>query len=80
MGKVSRTPPLKQFREQVEQYVKVVASEANFYTDEEWIARIRSKIHELSEPINTGELALLGALIEVWGTSRAVDPDLEERG
>ena len=65
MDKVSRTPPLKQFRELVEQYIEVVESEANVYTDEEWIALIRSKIHELSKPVNTGELALLGALIEV---------------
>ena len=77
MARTGKTPPLKRFREHVEQYVKVVESEANFYTDEEWIALIRSKIHELSEPINTGELALLGALIMVWGTDRGMDTDLE---
>ena len=80
MAKTGKTPPLKRFREHVEQYVKVVEIEANFYTDEEWIALILAKIHELSAPINTGELALLGALIEVWGTNRGVDPDLEGRG
>ena len=71
-----KTPPLKQFREQVEHYVKVVESEAGFYTDEEWISLILSKIVQLSAPINTGDLALLGALIEVWGTDRGVDSDL----
>ena len=38
MGKVSRTSPLKQFRELVEQYIEVIESEANgFYSDDEWI-------------------------------------------
>ena len=77
MAKVAQSSQLKQFRQQVEQYIEVVEAEAGFYTDEQWISLILAKIQELSEPINTGELALLSALIEVWGTDRGVDSDLE---
>ncbi len=77
MARVAQTRLLKDFRQQVEQYIEVVENEADFYSDEEWIALVLAKIQELSEPINTGELALLGALIEVWGTDRGIDSDLE---
>ena len=76
MAEVKPTPPLKQFREQVEHYIKVVEDEAGFYTDQEWIALILSKLLEFSNPVNTDNLALLGALILVWGRDRGVDSDL----
>lgn len=72
-----KTPPLKWFSKEVEHCVKVVEDEAKFYTDQEWIALILSKIVQFSAPINTGDLALLGALIEVWGRDRGVDSDLQ---
>ena len=71
-----KTPSLKWFSKEVAHYVKIVEDEAKFYTDEEWIALILSKIVQFSDPINTGDLVLLGALIEVWGTDRGRDSDL----
>ena len=77
MARVTKTQQLKQFREQVKQYIAEVEDSAGFYTDSEWRTLVLAKIQEISEPINTGELALLGALIEVWGTDRGIDSDLE---
>ena len=67
MAKVAQTPPLKQFREQVEHYIKEVEDSVGFPTDEEWLTLVLSKLLEFSDPVNTGDLALLGAMIEVWG-------------
>ena len=62
MGKVSRTPPLKQFRELVEQYIEVVESEANFYSDDEWIGLILRKLLNSPSP-STLAISPFGALI-----------------
>ena len=77
MAKVAQSSQLKQFRQQVEQYIEVVEAEAGFYSDSEWRTLVLTKIQEISEPLNTGELALLCGMIEVWGTDRGIDSDLK---
>ena len=73
-----KTSPLKKFRKRVEYHIKQIEDTAGFYSDSEWITLILGKIQELSDPVDVDQLALLGALIEVWGTDRGVDADLDE--
>ena len=77
MARVTKTQQIKQFREQVKQYIAEVEDTAGFYSDNEWRTLVLTKIQEISEPLNTGELALLCAMIEVWGTDRGIDSDLK---
>ena len=67
MDKVIKTPPLKRFRKRVEEHIQEVEDFVDFLTDEEWKALVLTKFGELSNPINTDNLAKLGALVEVWG-------------
>ena len=70
-----KTPPLKRFRKRVEYYVKEVGESVSFHTDSEWTNLVLSKIQELSDPVDTDQLARLSALIEVWGTDRETDAE-----
>ena len=65
-----QTPPLKRFRKRVEQYIPEIEESVGFPTDQEWLALVLAKIQELSDPVDTDQLARLGALIEVWGIDR----------
>ena len=70
---VKQTPSLKRFSKRVEQYVKLVEESADFHTDSEWATLVLAKIQELSDPVDTDQLAFLGALIEVWGADRGIE-------
>ena len=54
MARVTKTQQLKQFREQVKQYIAEVEDTAGFYSDNEWRTLVLTKIQEISEPLNTG--------------------------
>ena len=71
---MAKIQPLKRFRKRVEFHIEQVEDSVGFPSDEEWAAHVLAKIQELSNsPVNTDQLALLGALIEVWGTDRGID-------
>ena len=77
MAKVSYKLTRKQFRKRVKHHIQEVEDSVGFLTDKQWLMLILSKLTELSETrhVNTDTLALLGALIEVWGTDRGMDND-----
>lgn len=63
----------KRFRQRVEYHKKEIENTVGFQSDAEWLKLVVSKILELSDPVNTDQIAFLTALMEVWGNDRGID-------
>ena len=66
MARSTQNQQLQRFRRRVEKHIPEVEDSVGFLSDEEWKARVLMKLGELSDPVNTDDLAKLCALIQLW--------------